>query len=505
MSLGQPKKQVTQSRERRQVARLGAVALAVVAVVSGPSRAEEADAHDPIAHLNEYAHEQVCSRAHHPNARFLCKALRLVNPDGTHTIAPRATPQGYGPADLQSAYALDPSLGDGMTVAIVDAFGYSKAEADLAMYRSTFGLPACTSASGCFKVVGQDGGTPPADPTSSKDAEWNGEAALDVDMVSAACPKCKIILVLVNNDQDDGLMLGQQTAATLGADVISNSWGGPDTNPASEEHYFQTTPPVGIFVASGDEGYDNQDSSPSGPDYPSTSSFAIGVGGTALTRAAGTTRGWSELPWGEDSGRGAAGSSCSAQIPKPSYQASVIPDSVCQFRAASDTSAVASLSTGVAVYQGGWSVAGGTSVASPLVASIFAANGQALAGPSFPYLHTAAFNDVTGGTTANSNDSSGQCGAPLCIAGTGWDGQTGIGTPIGSALHLLADPPDMAQPLDLATPPEHGGKVGDGGIASSHDDGCGCTLGGAPTANGALALPLALALLGLTIYRRRRG
>ena len=505
---------VTQLRERRRLALpLALVAMCSFVPAANAQDVAPADDHDPIAHLGEYAHEHMCKRADHPNARFLCKGLRLINSDGTHEIAratPRATPMGYGPSDLQSAYALDPSLGEGMTVGIVDAFGYSKAEADLAMYRSTFGLPACTSASGCLKIVGQDGGAPPPDPTNSKNAQWNGEAALDIDMVSAACPKCKIILVLVNSDQDDGLELGQQTAATLGANVISNSWGGPDNDPSSEEHYFMTTPAVGIFVASGDLGYDNQDSSPSGPDYPSTSSYAIGVGGTALTRTTSNARGWSELPWGEDSGQGAAGSSCSAMIPKPTYQAAVIPDSVCKFRAAADTSAVASLKTGVAVYQGGWGVAGGTSVASPLVATIFAMNGEALAGPSLPYLHPDAFTDVTGGTTANSNDSTGQCGAPLCIAGTGWDGQTGMGTPIGSALHMLADPPDMAVPPDFSVVTStHGGGNGngnsDGGVASSHDNGCGCSLGGAsasPAASGFSAL--ALALVGLTIYRRRR-
>jgi MYXO-CTERM domain-containing protein len=475
-----------------------------------PARADEtADlARDPVAHLVHFASERLCDRAQHPKARFLCKARRLINSDGTHKITPRAPgmPSGYGPADLQAAYALDPTRGAGMTVAIADAFGYSQAEADLAAYRSMYGLPACTSASGCFKVVGQDGGAPPADPTNSQDAQWNGEAALDVDMVSAACPLCKIILILSNNDQDDGLEIAQQTAATLGANVVSDSWGGPDDTPLMEEHYFQTTPPIGIFVASGDAGYDNQDSGQSGPDYPSTSLFAVGVGGTALKRAAGTTRGWSELPWGEDSHNGAAGSSCSTTIAKPSYQKTVVPDSACMFRAASDTAAVASPNTGVAVYQSGWSVIGGTSVASPFVAAVFAMTGRALAGPSFPYENPSDFYDVSGGTTANSNDSTGACGAPLCVSGVGWDGQTGMGTPNGAA--MTPPPPDMATPLDLATPDDlaagKGHGNGDGGSGGKDDGGCGCSLGGAPSGHGLLAIPLALALLGLALYRRRR-
>jgi MYXO-CTERM domain-containing protein len=525
---------VTKSSKMRRATIVVSMTLSAAFCITGagiePSAsAQQASYVDRVSHLAGLSHERLCDPTH----AHSCKAHRLINEDGTHAIAPRASlPSGFGPSDLQAAYGVDPKLGAGMTVAIVDAFGYSKAEADLATYRSTYGLPACTSASGCFKVLGQTGGAPPADPTNSTDAQWNGEAALDVDMVSAACPSCKIILILTNSDQDDGLFLGQQVAATAGADVVSNSWGGPDTNPASEEHYLQTTPQIGIFVASGDAGYNNGGS---GPDYPSTSLLAIGVGGTNLVKSS-SARGWSETPWGASSkqaANGSAGSSCSTAIAKPSYQAAFVTDTVCKFRAASDVASVADPNTGVAVYQGGWGVYGGTSAASPFAAAVFAMTGHATVGPEFPYANVSAFYDVAGGTTSNVN---GSCGAPLCMAGVGWDGQTGLGSLNAAALGKIpgtgtsapdmAVIPDMARPEDMARPADdlstpvgtggNGGGSGSGGGTgqaggggksggSGNDGGCGCSLGGADSGNGLLALPLALALLGLAIYRRRRA
>ena len=80
-------------------------------------------------------------------------------------------PVGLGPADLQSAYALPSSTGGtGATVAIVDAFDDPSAEADLGTYRSTVGLPACTTANGCFQLVNQNG-----QPTGLS-LHWNGQA-----------------------------------------------------------------------------------------------------------------------------------------------------------------------------------------------------------------------------------------------------------------------------------------------------------------------------------------
>ncbi len=520
------------------------LALGVVAIGAGQRAYAEGNAVapyiNPVAHLHQYRHERVCTRVAHPTPqnKYSCASYRLINADGTHRIAPLANgmPSGFGPADLQKAYNINPALGTGKTVAIVDAMGYPNAESDLATYRKMYNLPACTTASGCLKIVSSTGGTP---PTGSDVSGWNGEAALDMDMVSALCPNCKIILILAAS-AGTGLDQSQATAAKLGADVVSNSWSGTeDSTTQSEESNFQTTPQIGIFSAAGDDGYDSGGKS---PQYPSTSAYVTGVGGTALT-ADSSTRGFSELPWGVDSMNGSTGSSCSKYIAKPTYQ-SIIPTTTCKFRAASDVSAVGDPETGVAVYEAGggtstgdltdWGVYGGTSAATPIVAAIYAMTGNANVGPSFPYAHTSAYYDVVGSSVNNN----GSCTTALCISGPGWDGETGIGTPNGGALAQLggaapptpdmavgpdmAKPDDMAAPDDLATPDvdmasgtgtggnggsggNGGGNGGNGGSGGGdHGGSSGCSLGGASSGNGLFALPLLL-LFGLMIRRRRRA
>ena len=136
------------------------------------------------------------------------------------------TPSGYFPADLQSAYKLPSSTaGAGQTVAIVDAFDDPTAEADLGVYRAQFGLPACTTANGCFRKVNQTGTT----PYPRKNAGWAEEISLDVDMVSAICPKCHILLVEATSATTANLGTAVNEAAALGATAISNSYGGGDT------------------------------------------------------------------------------------------------------------------------------------------------------------------------------------------------------------------------------------------------------------------------------------
>jgi hypothetical protein len=464
-----------------------------------------------------------------------CRAHRKVNADGTYIIEPHAgAPSGYGPPDVQSAYDIDTTLGEGTTVAIVDAYAYDSAEADLAIYRKQYGLPACTVASGCLKIVGSSGGKAPAG--DDQGTGWNGESALDLDMVSAACPKCKILLILAADASNAGLDAGQQTAATLGAAVVSDSWGGADSNPSSEEKYFKTTPPIGIFVASGDAGYNNGGD---GPDYPSTSLYVIGVGGTTLKKSTSTTRGWTEAPWSY------AGSSCSTAFAKPSYQTSFVPTASCKGRAASDVSALAD---SVATYQGGWQLVGGTSAASPLAATMFAMSGNGAAKADFVYTNSTIWNDITT-TTKN-----GSCGSPMCAGAVGWDGPTGLGTPDVRKLATLgggsggggggggtsvADmatpiPADMAAPSspdmaiadkDMATGSGGGGGGGGGGTGGGGTGGgggggggtggsgggsgggtggnWGCSLGGTNDA-GATLFPLGLALALLVFVARRR-
>ncbi len=211
-------------------------------------------------------------------------------------------PSGYGPPDLRSAYNLpSATAGGGETVAIVDAFDDPTAEQDLAQYRSFYGLPACTAASGCFRKVNQTGGTLPPAPSP----DWALEISLDLDMVSAVCPNCKILLVEATTNLDNDLYAAEDTAARLGADAISNSWGGDESSDETANDVHFNHPGIAITASSGDSGF--------GVSYPAASPFLTAVGGTSLTRAAGTARGWTESAWD------GAGSGCSACEAKPAF------------------------------------------------------------------------------------------------------------------------------------------------------------------------------------------
>ncbi len=361
-------------------------------------------------------HAPVCS-----GGRLSCKAH--VRVDEHNRIKSFATPTGFGPADLTSAYKLSSSKTSTGTIAIVDAYNYPNAEKDLAKYRSQYGLPACTVASGCLKIVNQNGATSPLPANAPSGDDWTVEAALDLDMASAACPTCKLVLVLADDDQGDGLYVAQNAAAAIpGVVAITNSWGGPSdgTDATLDSEYFTHTQAINTFVASGDNG-----NTGSTPDYPSTSLHVIAVGGTHLVKSSSTSRGWTETAWS------GSGSSCSKVLAKPSYQ-SVVASTACAKRATSDVSSVADPNTGLTVYNaanGGFIVVGGTSAASPFVAGVFARYGISGAShdASFPYAHTSEFFDVTSG-------SDGSCKTALCKAATGWDGPTGVGSPNGATL-----------------------------------------------------------------------
>jgi hypothetical protein len=367
--------------------------------------------------------------------RMRCYAQRRVDPSGR--FVPLAA-TGLSASDLQSAYKLNVAIDPGATIAIIDAYNYAKAESDLAQYRSQMGLPPCTKASGCLTIVNQTGQATPLPNAPPANDDWTVETALDLDMASAACPKCKLLLIEATDDVGEGLFIANDTAATLGAVVASNSWGGPDNGTSAQEETRFNHPTVGYFVATGDNGYNAT------PDYPSTSAYVTGVGGTSLVKSA-STRGWAETTWS------GGGSSCSTTIAKPAYQSgSGCPNG----RAASDVAAVADPNTGVIIYNsanGGSLVIGGTSAASPLVAAIYALTKHSNAGPSFSYKNPAMFFDVTSGTN-------GACTAPLCTAGTGWDGPTGNGTPNGTMLAASSDAP----PQVSITSPGDGASVAPG-------------------------------------------
>ncbi|WP_369390746.1 peptidase S8 [Streptomyces sp. CG1] len=348
-----------------------------------------------------------------------CNALQVTGgtPASAHAesaLTAAAAPSGYGPASLQSAYNLpSASGGSGQTVAIVDAYDDPNAESDLAVYRAQYGLPACTTAGGCFKKTDQSGGTKYPRGNSG----WAEEISLDLDMVSAACPNCKILLVEASSASMTNLGTAVNTAVRLGARFVSNSYGGSESSSdATYDSSYFNHPGVAITVSSGDGGY--------GVQYPAASKYVTAVGGTSL-KTASTTRGWTDTVWS------GAGSGCSAYDAKPSWQQ----DSGCANRTVADVSAVADPNTGVAVYdtygQGtGWMVFGGTSASSPLIAAVYALAGAPSSGSypaSFPYAHTSALNDVTSG-------SNGSCGGSyLCTGTTGYDGPSGLGTPNGTA------------------------------------------------------------------------
>jgi len=347
---------------------------------------------------------QVCGAASPGHAR--CLAIR-VDAAG---LTPSA-PGGYGPSDLQSAYKLpSATAGSGQTVAIVDAFNDPKAESDLGVYRSTFGLSPCTTANGCFRKVNQSGGT--TYPLS--DIGWSQEISLDLDMVSAICPKCHILLVEANDNSFNNLGNAVNEAVKLQANEVSNSYGGSEFSSETSFASFYNHPGHVITASSGDSGYGSQ--------IPAAFNTVTSVGGTTLNRAS-NARGWSEQVWS------GAGSGCSGFIPKPGWQS----DTGCNHRALNDVSADANPSTGVAVYdtfhESGWLVFGGTSVSSPIIASVYALAGNAgsVTSGSYPYSHRTGLFDVTSG-------SNGSCGGSyLCTAKVGYDGPTGLGTPKGTS------------------------------------------------------------------------
>jgi sugar lactone lactonase YvrE len=325
---------------------------------------------------------------------------------------------GLAPAELQSAYKLpSASAGTGQTIAIVDAYGDPTAESDLATYRSTYGLGPCTTADGCFAKVDQTGGThyPPI-PRNEGEGAWTLETSLDVDMASAICPNCHILLVEANSSFTEDLDEAENEAVSLGATEISDSWGG---NEGAEETLFDSAfdhPGIPITVASGDRGYR--------PGWPASNPNVIAVGGTVLTPAE-NARGWEERTWPD------SGSGCSVFEPKPWFQT----DSGCSKRTTNDVAAVAQE---VSVYDttpppeaqpeaGPWYAVSGTSVATPIIASV-----EALSSSAARSLGAAAFYESPASLFHVNSGSNGVCTPDyLCTAGPGYNGPTGNGTPDG--------------------------------------------------------------------------
>ena len=392
---------------------LAALGFAFAAIGAGAS-AMPVSLDSPIQFSGSVYHRAVCARgaqsagAAHCHAHVVTDARGEIKPGKSATANLLVAPSGYGPADLRGAYRIAALGSSTTTVAVVDAYGYPNAERDLNVYRSQYGLPPCTTANGCFRKVNQAGGT----NYPAINVGWAQETALDLEMVSAMCRNCHILLVQAANANFSSLAAAENTAVRLGAHAVSNSYGGGETGSTYYESAYNH-PGVAITVSSGDDGY--------GVEFPASSPHVTAVGGTTLIRAS-NLRGWAESAW-----KG-AGSGCSNYYAKPVWQT----DGLCRRRTVADVAAVADPNTGVAVYgptsslASGWMIFGGTSVAAPIIAGIYGVNGGAVSYGQNPYIRKGGLIDIRSG-------SNGLCGGTyLCTSTLSYDGPTGLGTPSGA-------------------------------------------------------------------------
>jgi hypothetical protein len=460
-----------------------------------------------------------------------CLALELVpktaaarahdQPQGVTRGAPLDTPASaegvfvLGPNALHSVYQLPTTSPAAQTIAIVDVYNDLGAEADMKAYDKEFGLPelpkcSADELSGCFEQVNQNGetGNPPFPASGAERAAeeaicetaigetkeaackeveeadgWTTEISLDIEVSHAVCQNCRVVLVEADAASFSDLETAEETAASLGATEISNSWGGPECSKVGrrtecgEDSAAFNHQGIVITAAAGDDGYldwDAEEGAEKGfADYPASSPHVVAVGGTRLLPL-GPDNTWAgETVWNGD---GAGGSGCSISFAAPAWQTAESDWSSVgcgSGRAVADVSADADPYTGVAIYdstpespessEAGWRPIGGTSLASPLIASSFALAGGAdgvaypaktlyekeLALPSS--LHdvaegsngecSAAFNAHTGLSGCTELQEAANCSAQpaICLAGKGYDGPTGVGTPNGIAAFQPTD------------------------------------------------------------------
>ena len=336
-------------------------------------------------------------------------------------LSPTPGSSGLRAQDIRNAYALPSSAalpGSGPVVAAVDAFDDPNIEADVNAYRQQWGLGTCSKASGCLTVITQTGSTDTSSVPSGVASGWNQESEADLEMVSAVCPQCRLLLVEANSTDINDVGSGVNAAVAYGAKYISNSYGtadpGSTTESEADQLYYQH-PGVVVTASAGDNGY--------GAEYPADSPYVTAVGGTTLTASSPST--WVEQAW-SDGGSGCGSEAASA------WQTGT----GCSTRSSADVSAVA---YGVLVYasdstSNGWGMFGGTSLSSPIIAATYAlaATTTGSAGPApsaypvqWPYQRVSGLNDIVSG-------SNGTCSVAVqCTAGPGYDGPTGLGSPHG--------------------------------------------------------------------------
>jgi subtilase family serine protease len=390
-------------RLRRHPVALLALAAATALVAGATPAAADAGG---VPHFDK----RVCDAA--PSGYAACDSHVVTDKN----LAPLATvtyQSGFSPAQLKAAYALTEKDATA-TVAVVDAYASPNAAADLAAYRTQFGLGAAN-----LTQVNQTGGSI---ATVSANTGWGQEEMLDLEMVSAICPGCRILYVGANSASFNDLATAVNTAVARGATVVSNSYGGNEFSSETSLAGAYNHPGVAITVSSGDSGY--------GAQAPAVFNTVTAVGGTSLTLNADGTR-KSETAWS------GAGSGCSAYIAKPSWQH----DGSCSRRTVADVAAVADPNTGVAVYDsygstGGanWMVFGGTSVAAPIIGAVYALSGNTGAVPAqIAYANVGSLFDVVSGSNGRCVRGKSTTGAYLCTGVVGYDGPTGNGTPNGIA------------------------------------------------------------------------
>ena len=353
---------------------------------------------------NDHAAAAVCPAAVVGFAH--CHALVSVDAHGNPSAS--ISPTGLSPGTIKSVYGFTTSAaaGAGKTIAIVDAYDDPTAEADLGVFSSQYGLPACTTANGCFAKVNQTGGK----SYPRKDAGWALEISLDVQWAHAIAPGAKILLVEASSNSFANLLAAEDYAKTH-AQYVSNSWGASEFSGESSYDSRFAQSGVSFFVSSGDAGLPAE--------YPSASPNVISVGGTTLQFSGGT--------FTAETGWSSGGGGCSAYETATSAQSAF--NGYGQVgcagkRATPDVSLDADPASGVSVYdsvryqgQQGWFTVGGTSASSPMWAGRAAVAG-AVVNAAYVYGANITYRDITVG------DNGAQClfGFDLCSGRGSWTG-----------------------------------------------------------------------------------
>ncbi|HZE65838.1 MAG TPA: S8 family serine peptidase [Sporichthyaceae bacterium] len=405
---------------------------------------------DTVASLREQVRNGTLSHTHGLTATCdLCLAQEVTTASGSAQVLSTDSPTGWGADDLAAALHLPApdALGSRKgTVAVITGGAYPVLESDLAVYRAQYKLPECTAASGCLKIADLNGGPPLAeDPANARyDQAGAAEAALDVDMVSAACPECRVIVVQVpSTDAAPGppeqlrkamadFTQAVDTAIRLGANAVSMSIGFPNDSSAEAQAIGERLhhPGVAVVTASGDSGFQPTNTI----SWPADLPWVTVAGGVSITKQ---DSGFTQTAWRW------SGSGCDTNQPGAFGAPDSVSDLCGGHRAAADVSAV---SENVASYRTyapyshqapKWTAAAGTSLAAPYVAGLYARGGHTdrVDGPNTVY-HApwGAFTNVTTGKNYDAANGQQACASDvqaLCVAGPGWNGPTGVGTPNG--------------------------------------------------------------------------